>query len=284
VTASVDHTTRIWDADTGHEIMRLRHENAVTSLALNADGTRCATVSGPHTADVWDVSSGRQLARVQHEREVTSAIFNADGTSLVTTSFDHTARVWNVATAKELVRLQHDSEVLGAVFAAADHRLATSTLAIGGMAVNVLVWDAASGKEIASLFIPGRLSSGGFSADGQWVVIAAANGLWIGDATNGNVRERLPNETSELASSAVTFSADGQNLVAVSGDRITRWDTQWLTGLHGNELKRAICREKLVGAQRLTREDVIVAPLLGGRAGEPVCVDRRGMLKLVGSF
>ena len=52
-------------------------------------------------------------------------------------------------------------------------------------------------------------------------------------------------------------------MVTASDDKTARiWDVRWLTRLHGNELVTTVCREKLVGASRLTTEDVRNAPRL----------------------
>src|SRR5262249_27905045 len=59
VTASDDHTARLWDSDTGIEIITLRHGGAVNSAAFSPDGKRVVTVSEDRTARVWDVLTGR---------------------------------------------------------------------------------------------------------------------------------------------------------------------------------------------------------------------------------
>jgi WD40 repeat protein len=56
VTASVDHTARVWDATTGKPLSPpLEHQGGVWSAVFSPDGTRVITASNDRTARVWDV-------------------------------------------------------------------------------------------------------------------------------------------------------------------------------------------------------------------------------------
>ena len=57
VSASDDHTIRIWDADqplTGHT-------EPVASVAFSPDGHRLASASGDHTVRLWDADTGQPI-------------------------------------------------------------------------------------------------------------------------------------------------------------------------------------------------------------------------------
>ena len=59
VTASADHTARVWDAVTGMQRTVLRgHDGPVLSAGFSPDGTHVLTASGDNTARVWDAASG----------------------------------------------------------------------------------------------------------------------------------------------------------------------------------------------------------------------------------
>jgi WD40 repeat protein len=54
VTASADHTTRLWDAATGKATAVLRgHEDFVTFAAFSPDGKTVVTASTDHIARLW---------------------------------------------------------------------------------------------------------------------------------------------------------------------------------------------------------------------------------------
>jgi hypothetical protein len=56
VTASWDHTARLWDVESGKQVGVLRgHDDVVTSAAFSPDGRRVVTASYDRTARLWDV-------------------------------------------------------------------------------------------------------------------------------------------------------------------------------------------------------------------------------------
>ena len=62
VTGSIDHTAKVWEADTGLELITLAgHESWVMSAAWGPDGQRIVTGSIDHTAKVWEADTGLEL-------------------------------------------------------------------------------------------------------------------------------------------------------------------------------------------------------------------------------
>ena len=60
-TASKDGTARVWDAQTGDEILALKgHNNEVTSVCWSPDGSRIATASSDTTARIWGARGGAE--------------------------------------------------------------------------------------------------------------------------------------------------------------------------------------------------------------------------------
>jgi len=97
VTGSGDRSARVWDANTGGELVVLRSDDDVVYVGFSPDGSRIVTGSNDRTARVWDTATGRELAALRgHEGGVKSAAFSPDGVRIVTGSSDKTARVWDV--------------------------------------------------------------------------------------------------------------------------------------------------------------------------------------------
>ncbi|HJZ57171.1 MAG TPA: hypothetical protein VKE74_19535, partial [Gemmataceae bacterium] len=88
VTASHDHTARVWDAKTGAELLALTgHTERVLSAAFSPDGSRILTASVDTTARVWDAKTGAELLALKgHAGRVNSAAFSPDGSRILTAS------------------------------------------------------------------------------------------------------------------------------------------------------------------------------------------------------
>jgi len=223
VTASVDDTARVWDADSGKFLASLQgHTARVNSAAFSPDGRRVVTASFDRTARIWDADSGQTLASLQgHTDRVTSAAFSPDGKRVVTVSWDKTARVWNADSGQPLASLQgHTAVVNSAAFSPDGKRIVTAS-----DDWTARIWDADSGQPLASL--QGHtavVNSAAFSPDGKRIVTASDE--WtarIWDVESGTTLASIQGHTAQVYSAA--FSPDGKRVVTASGDHTARvWD------------------------------------------------------------
>jgi WD40 repeat protein len=116
VSGSLDHTIRIWEAETGEEVTRMAIYSSVNSVAFSPDGKYVLTGSGDYTVRLWDVTTGEELARMNHDSNVRSVAFSPDGKYAVSASRDQTARVWEVETRQEVTRIFHSSRLNSVTF------------------------------------------------------------------------------------------------------------------------------------------------------------------------
>jgi len=119
VTASQDHTARIWDAGTGREVgAPLQHDGAVNDAEFSPDGTTVVTAGQDGTVSIWDAASGRpRLPPLRQSAGVAQVAFSPDGKRIATAGEDQTARIWDVATGRELVpALRHGDAVNSVMF------------------------------------------------------------------------------------------------------------------------------------------------------------------------
>jgi WD40 repeat protein len=96
VTASADHTARVWETSTGRLLATLSaHTARVNYAAFSPDGERIVTASQDNTARIWNTRSGLLLGTLTgHTDQIYTARFSPDGRRIVTASSDNTARIF----------------------------------------------------------------------------------------------------------------------------------------------------------------------------------------------
>jgi WD40 repeat protein len=146
LTASWDHTTRLWDAGTGRRLLELVHGNEVLFAKFNGDGSQILTGCQDGPARLWDARTGRLVTSPFSHGifPVRSAQWTRDGTRLLTASDDGTARVWDVRTGLRLGEVNHGYPMESAEFSFDDERILTTSL--DGTA---RLWDARTGQPLA---------------------------------------------------------------------------------------------------------------------------------------
>jgi len=93
-----DKTIRVWDVESGKEVMVLRgHKSYVWSVAWSPDGRYIASGSNDETIRVWDVESGKEVMVLGgHEDVISSVAWSPDGRYIASGSDDETIRIWLV--------------------------------------------------------------------------------------------------------------------------------------------------------------------------------------------
>jgi len=239
VTASRDHTARIFDTASGRPLHVLRgHEGPVAKVAFAPDGERVVTASDDGTARIWDASSGEALAVLRHDRgAVNRAAFSRDGRRIVTAGEDGTARVWDARSGRQIAALSaHRGEVRSASFDPSGRRVLTA-----GSDGTARVWNVRSGGSA----IVARHAKGLFlaelSADGRLALTVDYGGtVKVSDSQSGRTVSQL-----EGMAFGAAFSPDAKSIVTTTIDGpVAVWDTQTgeraaqLVG-HGAEVRSA---------------------------------------------
>ncbi len=241
VTASADKTARVWDATTGKPVrvwdvttdkpMRvwgattgklvsapLPHQSVVTSVTINADGTRVVTASWDTGAQLWDVTTGKPVAALlEHHSQITAAVFSSDDTRLLIASMGR-VQVWDATTGQPVTALIGNRIVTGASFSPDDTRIVTAN------SNRAQVWDATTGQLMTTLIEPqSRITAAAFSPDGTRVVTASSYRAQVWDAMTGKLII-APLEHQDVVIAAA-FSPDGTHVITASQDKTARvWD------------------------------------------------------------
>lgn len=177
-TGAEDGEVILWEAESAQPLWRSPlHDRIVAGLAFSPDGTLLATASWDKHIQLLEVPSGRPLALLNgHQRAVWSLAFAPDGAALYSASGDGTLRVWDPRTRGQSVPVYQADAAHEWAYALA-FRPDDRQVAVGYQDGTIHLWDPAGGAPpLRWRAHQGRIFDLGYSADGRWLVTAAADG------------------------------------------------------------------------------------------------------------
>jgi len=231
---------RIWDAESGEALGRFRKsQSALTTLAVTPDGKLLAAAGWSKEIDLWRLTDRRLLGTLTgHKSRVLSLAFSPDGRTLVTGDAGEdradVVKVWDVPTRR--LRFSANTKLTECYAAAFSPE--GSLFATGGGDRNIRLWDAQTGKLLAT--VPSNQSSAvrglNWSPNSDRLItigqggtamtwhIARTGRLWMpGDRTGNDdaAAYRLQGVVArhQPAAWAATFSPDGRLLATAGEDK-----------------------------------------------------------------
>lgn len=163
VTASDDHTAKIWDIRSGRCLRTFSHDYRIQAAKFSPDDRHLVTGSNDFTAKIWNVETGKQVgATMRHQGEVGNAVFSPDGSKIITSARDGTARIWNASTGLPLTPVMFTDNAIREAHFSPNGRLAVTI-----NHSSFRLWDAGSGLPVG-VKIRGRSRPGiGHDSMGQ---------------------------------------------------------------------------------------------------------------------
>lgn len=216
VTASDDKTIRIWDAETGIELMKLEgHTSEVNSASFSPDGKRIISSSWDKTIRIWDADSGDPLNVLKNIGIMKSAIFSPDG-KCIASFCDSTIQIWNSESGEQLHVLEGHTEQISSIAFSPDSKRIVSA----SFDCTARIWDAETGLEIIKWEGQSVVLSAAFSSNGRQIVAACLDCIIL-DANTGEEIQKI--KTSSLCYSA-SFSPDDQFVVYTTRKEIALFE------------------------------------------------------------
>ncbi|NEQ40988.1 MAG: hypothetical protein F6K40_34155, partial [Okeania sp. SIO3I5] len=196
----------------------LNPQGNINAVAFSPDSKIIATASDDNTIQLFDTATGNSMATLSHQGSVNAVAFSpqpndksSESHIILTASDDKTARLWQTAAGNGMITLKDSSYLLAF---SPDGK----TIANGSR-----IWDASTGKEVATFKHQSSGNTVAFSPDSKTIVTGGSNhtfGLW--DATTGKLIANLRHQGQV---DAVAFSPDGKTIATTSYDHTARlWD------------------------------------------------------------
>jgi WD40 repeat protein len=222
VSASDDHTLRVWDLDAGRTLVTLEHHaSEVRACAVTPDGRHVVSASNDGTLKIWDLDTGRVLATLDgHTAAVTACAVTPDGRRVVSASWDRTLKIWDLDTGRALATLGGHAFGVTACAVTPDGRRVISA----SIDRTLKIWDLDTGDIVATLDGHAAGVCGcAVTPDGRHVISASTDRtLKVWDLHTGHLLVTHNDHPSEVAACLVT--PDGRYVVSASDQTLTIWD------------------------------------------------------------
>ena len=225
VTASDDHTIKLWDLHNKILTTFSGHLDKVNDVAISPNGELLASGSDDKTFKLWSIPEQQHIVTLEHipfanasPSSVPSVVFSPDGESLATAGYKSVI-LWDVDNHTEIGTLEHDDWVYTVVFSSDGQLLAV----VDGKQMKI--WDVQKQQIIVEL--EGDVDWIGaiaFSPDSRTFADAGGNGIiTLRSTSNWSVIGRISTFGSVHD---LDFSPDGKTL-ASAGHEVGLWSVEY---------------------------------------------------------
>lgn len=189
-----DNLARVWNVETGRQILELKHNSAVAAVSFNADGTELGTGSHDGTARVWELRSGRELERVPHAGGAEVVAFSPSGSRFAAGGMDGSVSISKIRPADRPASFDLPAAIRSVAFSPDGRRFAIGTVSAHfEPMVRIAEIDGNTVRDFEFPDAPDRL----FFVDPNVVIAQLSNKLFLIAIDQPKVTQ-LPNVPGEL--------------------------------------------------------------------------------------
>ena len=240
LTASEDQTARLWDVESGKEILVLKANGKLDSAIFSPNGRRVLTLSKA-AAQLWDAQSGQEIAAFQASSDVEQrlkSLFFPDSRTLLLVQDDAQGLLVDAKTGASLETLNFHNDVVNIAFSPDGEYFSVN---------NRFLWDIRGKRQIEVREEPERFQDPDkdtivgpvrFTPDGPRLISFVftgrprnlqSTGLEIDDLTGARLEFlKFPHVQYLADLESIQFSPDGSRILVVTGQEV------WLGAANGS--------------------------------------------------
>lgn len=220
VTASVDHTARVWESATGQPVgQAMEHSSEVKSASFISNGEHIVTEGGG-VLQVWEAKTGNVLGPpLRYDEGRVSIVFCPNRCHTVTAGKDDTARVWKVDTGEPVGEpLHHGGLVNSAEFSPDGRWIVTAS-----EDRTAQFWQASTGKRAGTTLLhENEVQHAAFTPDGRRVVTITDEVAHVWDVATGEAIGKPMSHGHALVSAVP--SPDGLRIATADQETVRLWE------------------------------------------------------------
>jgi WD40 repeat protein len=227
VSASDDHTLKVWDLKRGVEVRCLTgHSDWVRAVAVIPNTSRVISASDDHTLRIWNIETGLLEATIDTYGDwIRSLAIDPDARYAISASDDCSLRIWNLENKTLLRSLRGHTGEVNTLAITPDGRLLLS----GSDDRTIRIWDIQHGTEVCVLKgHRAAVTALAVTRNGRYAISASAD---------DTLRRWDLTKPSEGAADIISDSAywvkclavaeDEQRVISASEDKTLRiWNTE----------------------------------------------------------
>jgi WD40 repeat protein len=222
LSASLDETVKLWDAEAGRELASLRGQKYTCPCTFAPDGSHFVWASWDGSVRLANAGTGQEVMTLgRHHGFITAFAFSPDGRRLFSASWDKTLKIWDVETGREVAtRRGHKGGVRTCAVSPDGQRIVTAS-----EDKTLILRKGETGERLATLTGHGdELLACAFSPDGRRLVSTSRDRtLRLWDVKTGKALATLEGHTDAVW--ACAFAPDGSRVLSGSYDKTLKvWD------------------------------------------------------------
>jgi len=225
ISSSGDSTLKVWNWQTGEEILTLNVKCfpiLIKALAVTPDGKQVIVGLSDKTIRAWNLQTGEEVFTLKGlASRVKALVVTPDGKQVIAGLSDKTIKAWNWQTGEEILTLKGHAARVDALAVTSDGQQVIS----GSLDNTIKVWDLETRTELFTLTgHTKKIEAVAVTSDGKWIISASRDKtIKVWDLETRKELFTLIGHTEKVTSVAAT--SDGKWVISSSWDNTVKiWD------------------------------------------------------------